>query len=64
MDAFGNVTGATRGNGASTTWTFDADTGRQTAVETTCDTGATQALAQDFGYSWRSDRLLASPAAT
>ena len=64
MDAFGNVTGATRGNGASTTWTFDADSGRQTAVETTRGTGAAQAMAQDFGYSWCGERLLASPAAT
>ena len=60
MDAFGNVTGVTRLNGASTTRTFDPDTGRQTAVKTTHGTGFSQAVAQDFGYSWRSDGLLAS----
>ena len=60
MDAFGNVTGVTHGNGALTTRTFDAKTGRQTAVKTTHGAGSAKVVAQDFGYSWRSDGLLAS----
>ena len=56
MDAFGNVTGVTHGNGASTTRTFDAKTGRQTAVKTTRGT----AVARELGFEWRSDGTLAS----
>ena len=59
-DAFGSVTGETHGNGFATARTFDANTGRQTGVETTRGSGAAKTVAQDFGYVWRSDGALRS----
>ena len=53
MDARGNATGESYGNGASTTRTFDA-LGRITGIDTARGT----ATLQDEAYGWRSDGLL------
>ena len=57
MDARGNATGQTYGNGVSTTRTFD-DLGRTTGIDTVKGT----ATFQDETYGWRSDGLLESRA--
>ena len=57
MDARGNATGQTYGNGVSTTRTFD-DLGRATGIGTVKGT----ATFQDEAYGWRSDGLLESRA--
>ena len=57
MDARGNATGQTYGNGVSTTRTFD-DLGRATGIDTVNGT----ATFQDETYGWRSDGLLESRA--
>ncbi|MCY3818279.1 MAG: Ig-like domain-containing protein [Gammaproteobacteria bacterium] len=59
MDAYGNVTGTTYGNGAATTRVFDPKTGLPTGIETVAKGGA---KIQDNAYAWRSDGLLASRA--
>lgn len=57
MDARGNTTGLTYGNGVSTTRTYD-DLGRTTGIDTVKGT----ASFQDETYGWRSDGLLESRA--
>ena len=57
MDARGNATGQTYGNGVATTRTFD-DLGRTTGIATVKGT----AKFQDETYGWRSDGLLESRA--
>ncbi len=59
MDARGNVTGVTYGNGVTTTRAFDPKTGRPTDIDTV-SSGATKI--QDNAYAWRSDGLLSSRA--
>ena len=59
MDAYGNVTRTTYGNGAATTRVFDPKTGRPTDIDTAAKSGA---KIQDNAYAWRSDGLLASRA--
>ena len=57
MDAWGNATGQSYGNGVSTTRTFD-ELGRATGIGTARGT----AKLQDEAYGWRSDGLLESRA--
>ena len=59
MDARGNVTGVTYGNGVTTTRIFDPKTGRAKDIDTVA-TGGTKI--QDNAYVWRSDGLLESRA--
>ncbi len=59
MDARGNVTGVTYGNGAKTTRVFDPKTGRAKDIDTASKSGT---KIQDNAYAWRSDGLLASRA--
>ena len=59
MDARGNVTGATYGNGVTTTRIFDPKTGRATDIDTVASGGT---KIQDNAYAWRSDGLLESRA--
>ena len=59
MDAHGNVTGVTYGNGVTTTRAFDPKTGRAKDIDTVAS-GGTQI--QDNAYVWRSDGLLHSRA--
>ncbi len=59
MDAHGNVTRTTYGNGVATTRAFDPRTGRPTGIDTTSRGGT---KIQDNAYVWRSDGLLASRA--
>ena len=59
MDAFGNVTRTTHGNGATTTRTFDPKTGRPTGIGAAAKSGT---KIRDNAYAWRSDGLLASRA--
>ncbi len=59
MDARGNVTGVTYGNGVTTTRTFDPKTGRPTDIDTVAGGGT---KIQDNAYVWRSDGLLSSRA--
>ena len=59
VDAYGNVTGVTYGNGAATTRVFDPKTGRATDIDTAASGGA---KIQDNAYAWRSDGLLQSRA--
>ena len=59
MDAYGNVTRTTYGNGAATTRAFDPKTGRPTDIDTASRSGT---KIQDNAYAWRSDGLLASRA--
>ena len=54
MDAWGNTTRETYGNGVTTARTFDAATGRATGIGTAQGTTAFQ----DETYAWRSDGLL------
>ena len=54
MDAWGNTTRETYGNGVTTARTFDAATGRATGIDTAQGTAAFQ----DETYAWRSDGLL------
>ena len=58
MDAFGNVTRTTYGNGVAETRAFDQKTGRPTGIAAT--SGGTKI--RDNAYVWRSDGLLASRA--
>ena len=57
MDAWGNATGESYGNGVSTTRTFD-ELGRSTGIATAKGT----AKLQEEAYGWRSDGLLANRA--
>ncbi len=59
MDAYGNVTGVTYGNGVETTRSFDPKTGRTTDIDTVASGGT---KIQDNAYVWRSDGLLDSRA--
>ena len=59
LDARGNVTGATYGNGVTTTRIFDPKTGRATDIDTVASGGT---KIQDNAYAWRSDGLLESRA--
>ncbi len=59
MDAHGNVTGVTYGNGVKTTRGFDPKTGRPTDIDTVSGGGT---KIQDSAYAWRSDGLLESRA--
>ena len=59
LDARGNVTGATYGNGVTTTRIFDPKTGRATDIDTVARGGT---KIQDNAYVWRSDGLLESRA--
>ena len=59
MDAFGNVTRTTHGNGVAETRAFDAKTGRPTDIDA-LSSGGTKI--RDDAYAWRSDGLLASRA--
>ena len=59
LDARGNVTGATYGNGVTTTRIFDPKTGRATDIDTVAGGGT---KIQDNAYVWRSDGLLESRA--
>ena len=59
MNARGNVTGATYGNGVTTTRIFDPKTGRATDIDTVARGGT---KIQDNAYVWRSDGLLLSRA--
>ena len=58
MDAFGNATRTTYGNGVAETRAFDQKTGRPTGIAAT--SGGTRI--RDDAYAWRSDGLLASRA--
>ena len=59
MDAYGNVTRTTYGNGVTTTRIFDPKTGRATDIDTVAGGGT---KIQDNAYVWRSDGLLESRA--
>ena len=59
MDAYGNVTRTTYGNGVTTTRIFDPKTGRATDIDTVASGGT---KIQDNAYVWRSDGLLESRA--
>ena len=59
MDAHGNVTGVTYGNGVTTTRAFDPKTGRAKDIDTVASGGT---KIQDNAYVWRSDGLLESRA--
>ena len=59
MDAHGNVTGVTYGNGVTTTRIFDPKTGRAKDIDTVASGGT---KIQDNVYVWRSDGLLESRA--
>ena len=59
LDARGNVTGVTYGNGVSTTRIFDPKTGRAKDIDTVARGGT---KIQDNAYVWRSDGLLESRA--
>ena len=59
MDAYGNVTKVTYGNGVTTTRSFDPKTGRPTDIDTVASGGT---KIQDNAYVWRSDGLLESRA--
>ena len=54
MDAYGNIETETFGNGAVTSHTFDAKTGRPTAIRTARGTSTFQ----DHAYGWRTDGSL------
>ena len=59
MDAHGNVTEVTYGNGVTTTRAFDPKTGRARDIDTVARGGT---KIQDNAYVWRSDGLLESRA--
>ena len=59
MDAYGNVTRTTYGNGVTTTRAFDPKTGRPRDIDTAASGGT---KIQDNAYAWRSDGLLLSRA--
>ena len=59
MDAYGNVTRTTYGNGVTTTRIFDPKTGRARDIDTVASGGT---KIQDNAYVWRSDGLLESRA--
>ena len=59
MDAYGNVTRTTYGNGVTTTRIFDPKTGRAKDIDTVASGGT---KIQDNAYVWRSDGLLESRA--
>ena len=59
LDAYGNVTEVTYGNGVATTGSFDPKKGRPTGIDTVAGGGT---KIQDNAYAWRSDGLLESRA--